>query len=388
MKATLTKKHIIHLMGYQSLKFGILEKFVISIAKQAREENIEIIFVYSNKPRSKEFTEELEKADIKYYFTDSSSIISYWKIFYKLTKKYKPIVLHSHFLPLLSGFYGWVLGYKHRWVTVHLMLINKDIREVISKKELKLTSRIYRMLINIFTTRFFCVSKAVYNQYVRIYPHLSHKLQVLHNGVSVIPFSKKKSREMLGFNETTIYICSIVFAAKIKGIDVLLKAFKSLINKYDKREIKLCIIGLSDARLKTLKTSNGIDEFDLQDKIINFGIIDNVPDVLPAMDIYVQPSRSEALPYAIIEAGLFEIPAIGSNVGGIPELIINGETGFLFCVEDHEELAEKLIFLSENESLRNEMGVNSRKHKIENFKMEKNLDVLIAQYKQVLFDDK
>src|SRR5690606_16806694 len=113
MKATSAKKHIIHLMGYESLKFGILEKFVISIAKQAREENIEIIFVYIKKPRSKEFTEELEKDDIKYYFTDSSSIISHWKIFYKLTKKYRPIVLHSHFLPLLSGFYGWFLGYKH-----------------------------------------------------------------------------------------------------------------------------------------------------------------------------------------------------------------------------------------------------------------------------------
>jgi ABC-type transporter Mla subunit MlaD len=54
--------------------------------------------------------------------------------------------------------------------------------------------------------------------------------------------------------------------------------------------------------------------------------VNNVPELLPAMDIFVQPSRSESLSNSIIEAGLAGLPAIGSNVGGIPEVIINGKT--------------------------------------------------------------
>ena len=88
--------------------------------------------------------------------------------------------------------------------------------------------------------------------------------------------------------------------------------------------------------------------------------------------------------YAIIEAGLFEIPAIGADVGGIPEVLLDGETGFLFPVGDVNALADKMQFLVDDKILRQKMGRASRVHKLETFDLQKNVSLLLSEYKKVI----
>lgn len=367
-------------MGYDSKKFGALEKYVLKLVKRARFENLEIILVYNQRPKSKEFLKQLRKENVIIYISNALHIVEFWKTFREITREYKPLVVHSHFQPLLPSLYGWLLGYKYRWNTVHLMLVDKNIKEIHKKSELKISSRIYRFLINTFTNKFFCVSQGVCQQYSKVYPHLSNQLNLLYNGVEFVDYNKNILREKLKLKESIVYICCISFASKTKGLDILIKAYKEFLEKGSKIETRLCLIGLSNESPITYELFKSIEELGISDKVINFGIIDNVPEVLPTMDIYIQPSRSESLSNALIEAGMFQIPTIGSNVGGIPEVIVEGKTGFLFPVGDYKTLSEKIYYLVENKNRRKEMGVLARNHVTHTFNIDAKVDELVSYY--------
>lgn len=80
-----------------------------------------------------------------------------------------------------------------------------------------------------------------------------------------------------------------------------------------------------------------------------------------AMDCFVIPSFAEAFGQTALESLACEVPVIGSRVGGIPEIVIEGETGFTFAAGNESELASQLLRVIENEELREEMGRKGRK---------------------------
>jgi glycosyltransferase involved in cell wall biosynthesis len=90
------------------------------------------------------------------------------------------------------------------------------------------------------------------------------------------------------------------------------------------------------------------------------GFQPDVQPVLDALDIFAMPSRTEALPYALLEAMAAGLPAVGAAVGGVPEVIDSGETGLLVTPRDLVALAAGLRTVLGNASLRNRMGAAGR----------------------------
>ncbi|WP_163381065.1 glycosyltransferase family 4 protein [Cyclobacterium sp. SYSU L10401] len=374
-------KTVVHVMGFGAPKYGALERYILDLSKTASLNKIKIVVIYNRMPKSEEFLQDLKDNKIAFYIAKAHNPLKFLPIFFKIIMQYKPSIIHSHFQPLWPGIFGYLFGCKNRWNTIHLMLVDKDIKEATQLNQLKITSRIHRMLVNKFNTRFFSVSNAVNNQFKAFYPSQVRKFEVLYNGVQFAPIDKEVSRVKLGFCDDTLYICCVAFASKTKGVDILIDAMNQLYNMNKDRKLKLCLIGLMQGDNMTNKLMKRVESYGLEDMVINFGIINNVTEVLPAMDIYVQPSRSESLSNAIIEAGFAGVPAIGSNVGGIPEVIIENETGFLFPVGDYQELAKKIDLLIKNDDLRREMGIKAKQHKIDNFLMADKIDRLIDYYK-------
>lgn len=112
---------------------------------------------------------------------------------------------------------------------------------------------------------------------------------------------------------------------------------------------------------------NGVDEYllrfhikrlNLESKVFLKGELlkKQVQELLMMSDIYFQPSLSEALSNAIIEACFFKLPIVSSNIGGIPEVVENNESGFLNTICKPEEYADSLIRLIESKDLRIRMG--------------------------------
>lgn len=86
-----------------------------------------------------------------------------------------------------------------------------------------------------------------------------------------------------------------------------------------------------------------------------------VPEIFSKTSVSFLPSYTESCPLAILEALASSVPVVASNVGGIPEIIIDGETGFLTQLEDTKAMAERIIFLLDNDDTRLSMGREGRK---------------------------
>lgn len=137
---------------------------------------------------------------------------------------------------------------------------------------------------------------------------------------------------------------------KYKGIDVLLDIFERIISR--KKMAELWIVGEGDLKpyLPRIKANENVKVVNryIDDKEIStfFNHADFL--ILP----YIEATQSGVIPLAYA----FGKPVIASRVGGIPEQVLDGETGFLFDINDINTAVEKAIFLMENENKRTEMG--------------------------------
>ena len=103
----------------------------------------------------------------------------------------------------------------------------------------------------------------------------------------------------------------------------------------------------------------------------NLDYPNKVKEYLDEIDIYALISGMDMSPHTILEASMMEKPVIATNVGGIPELIKNGKTGFLVEKGNHEQIIEKILFLLENPEIAGKMGIAGKEFVEENFSWEK-----------------
>jgi glycosyltransferase involved in cell wall biosynthesis len=142
-----------------------------------------------------------------------------------------------------------------------------------------------------------------------------------------------------------------------KGVDVLLEAARLV-----RAPLRLEIYGDGSLRreLEQQAQAAGVDA--------RFhGFITDLRDRLADLDVLVQPSRADNLPLAILEAMAAGLPVVGTRVGGIPELVADGETGFVVDAESPTALAEALERVAESPGPRLELGRRGRERVNEHF---------------------
>ncbi len=116
--------------------------------------------------------------------------------------------------------------------------------------------------------------------------------------------------------------------------------------------------------------------YGLEDQVVFAGQIPNIRDYLSVADLLLLPSENEAFGLAALEAMACEVPVIATRVGGLPEVVRHGETGYLVSVGDTQAMAEGAIKLLTNSHLHREMGQRGRAWAVAQF----NTDRIIAQY--------
>jgi glycosyltransferase involved in cell wall biosynthesis len=105
----------------------------------------------------------------------------------------------------------------------------------------------------------------------------------------------------------------------------------------------------------------------LESSIYFTGAVNNVADYLQCADIFLFPSRTEALGLALIEANSCGIPAIGTRVGGIPDVIKDGVSGTLVEPDNDDQLYDATVELITNQEKREKMGLSARQIVLEKF---------------------
>jgi glycosyltransferase involved in cell wall biosynthesis len=96
----------------------------------------------------------------------------------------------------------------------------------------------------------------------------------------------------------------------------------------------------------------------------------DVPEILATLDIFVSVSVKEGLGVSLLEASSYGVPIVAGNVGGIPEIVQDGVTGFLVPPRDSEALAEKIIHVLDHPQEARKMGENAREKIKNNFSVQ------------------
>jgi glycosyltransferase involved in cell wall biosynthesis len=136
----------------------------------------------------------------------------------------------------------------------------------------------------------------------------------------------------------------------LKGADVLIKAFLMLAPDF--LQVKLKILGHYLDRTELDALSGGSPQVEILQAIPHLEAL----EIIKKATVMVMPSRCEGLSRALIEAMAAAIPLVGSDVGGIPVLVRDGENGFLVPVGDYKALSDRLRKLLGNAALRERMG--------------------------------
>lgn len=167
------------------------------------------------------------------------------------------------------------------------------------------------------------------------------RIVTIANGVMVGPpatvAARERARATLGCALSEYVIGSVGRMVPIKGHAVLLDAFKKLAMEDSAWRLVLVGDGPLRAALETEVTAAG-----LEDRVLFAGARDDVPTLLSAFDVFALPSNSEGLSIALLEAMAAGLPIVATAVGGNPELISDGRTGWLVAADDPEALAAAL----------------------------------------------
>ena len=176
---------------------------------------------------------------------------------------------------------------------------------------------------------------------------------------------------------------SILFVgrlAKIKGVDILLKAIPVIKEKIPAIHIYIAGLGPQEEELKEL-----VKELNIEENVEFLGFISggNKYAWYKSVDVCVFPSRHDSGPIVLLEAMACGKPIIASNVGGIPFMVEDGKTGFLFESGNVGELAEKIVILLKDKEMQEKMG-EAGLEKVKEFTWEKIAEQTVKVYKEVL----
>lgn len=224
--------------------------------------------------------------------------------------------------------------------------------------------------------RVIAVSKNIESQINR-FPFVSQRIVCIHNGIDEFKtLSKKEARKKIAPDRSEkIWIGTISELHKNKGIDFIIRAFAETTKTA--KDVLLLVIGDGEER-KCLERL--VQQYRIERHVFFAGFIDDARQYLPALDIFTLTSRTEAFPYAPLEAGIAELPVIASSVGGIPEIIANNKSGILVQKGNVSEIHNALIELTQNNRKRNSLGRELREKTLTDFSKNKMLDETILVY--------
>lgn len=225
--------------------------------------------------------------------------------------------------------------------------------------------------------RVITVSDASRDMYAQMTGIPASRFQTIYNGIDLSSYNSgtRKSREALGLPQDKTLITMVGVLRPGKGQDVAIEAAKRLQSQPNAHFV---FVGDGENREKLEEQARGLTN------VTFLGQRMDVPDIWRASDIAILPSDSEALPTVLIEAGAAGLPVIASRVGGVPEIIEDGVTGYLTPPRNPQALADAICRLLENPQQARQMGERAceRVHRL--FTLDGQVESLTGLYETLI----
>ena len=229
-------------------------------------------------------------------------------------------------------------------------------------------------------------STATRNELIRRFPEFKNKIRIIPMGVDVNFFNRRNVKNKFKEHKNIKTILFVGRLSEQKGIQYLIKSIP-FINKKIKN-IKLLIVGEGTHKKELMKI---IKRLNLETKVEFKGALpkNKLVDYYNLADAVVMPSLAgkagtEGQGLVLLEAMACGKAVVGTNIGGIKDLIKDGENGFLVNQKDSKELADRIIRLINDSKLRKKIEKNGRMFVIRNYSWQKIAKQFELVYQNVL----
>jgi glycosyltransferase involved in cell wall biosynthesis len=236
---------------------------------------------------------------------------------------------------------------------------------------------INRLVLKSITTHIIANSEETARMVLKNYSSVipEYKVKVIYNGIDLKEFDNHKYQEVITRRDDEIVIGTAGRLTKIKGQNFLIDIAARL--KQEGVNFKFYIAGAGEFEPELKELCN---RYKLQDYIVFQGFAHDVKSFLMDIDIFVFPSLSEGLGFAIVEAMAAAKPVVAFDISPNPEIVKDGQTGFLIPFPDTAGFKEKLMLLIQDKQLRIEMGKKGRIRVEKSF----NVDQKISEIENVV----
>jgi glycosyltransferase involved in cell wall biosynthesis len=274
------------------------------------------------------------------------SVRKMWRL-YQEFRSARPRVIHTHhFAPLLHSLPGAILSRAKLIHTEHGLSTYKASG--------------YRLALRVMS--WFCDAIVVVGddaaRFMSEEVGISRrKLRVIPGGVDLSPCTipREEARRMLGLPLDELVAVIVARLSPEKNHSMLLRAFVRVQNKL---KMRLLIVGDGPAR-GSIEAE--IASLGLQETATLLGVRTDIPQILAASDVFLLSSNREALPLAVLEGMAAGLPVVATNVGDLPMIVKEGETGMLVNPDDECEFANAIFELLIDTNKARELGLRGRK---------------------------
>jgi len=215
---------------------------------------------------------------------------------------------------------------------------------------------------------------AVLSQARRNVPEITPRSSVVHNGID----RSSLSPNVPCFNAPKLLCLGRL--TRQKGFDVALGALATITGRFP--TVRMVIAGDGNDRAQLERQ---VAELGLREVVDFIGWVapDKVLDLINSATIVLLPSRWEGLPSVALQASMMARPVLATSVGGLPEVVVHGETGLLIPVEDTAALAEAIVFLLEHPQEAIQMGETGRRRVQDVFNWQRCVDAYDDLYQNL-----
>jgi glycosyltransferase involved in cell wall biosynthesis len=293
--------------------------------------------------------------------------------FRRLVVQWGPDIIHLH-----GGRDSWIAALALAWRTRPIILRTKHNIFPIADHPAN------RWLYGRFFDGIVCISSAIVEQCAAKRYIAPDRLVLIPSACDVARFvaaagAREAMRREFGFQPDDVVIVMSGRFRPEKGHDVLLAAAAQVVAAQPRTRFLLLGAGSLQGSVAAELEREG-----LANAVVVAGFRTDVPECLAAADIAVQPSRSEGLGTAVLEAAAAGLPVVATAVGGIPDIVVHGQTGLLVPPEDPRALAEALIELAGDPQRRAAWGRAGRERVAAHFSVEALVEKTDAYYRRMI----
>jgi len=288
----------------------------------------------------------------------------------KIIKKIKPDILHSYYASSY-GLLGALMHFKPFIVSVW----GSDVYAFPGKSFLH--KNVLKYVFN--RANFILSTSHIMAEEISLYT--KNRIEVIPFGVDMSVFKKNKNRSI--FSEDDIVIGTIKKLEKNYAIDVLIKAFKTLKDKYPKKSLKLLIVGggIEERNLKNL-----VGALNIQDDVHFTGWVpySKVNEYHNELDIAAYLSINESFGVSVLESFACGVPVVASDALGFKEIVRHGENGLIVEKNNVEQAVNAFEILLNDQEKRIQFGEAAIKYTSRCFNLVNNVKRTIELYNKIL----